>query len=489
MSNTNSVSKCGNFFFKRFSVMGVFLSLIFVLFLSYAPIALATTNAEKSKPNIIIIMTDDIGYGDLGCYGGGETRGIPTPNLDRMAREGLRLTSFYTQPSCTPTRAALITGRLPIRSGLLYPHMPNTKSGLHKDEVTLAEVLSNNGYNTVMHGKWHLGDAEYALPHKQGFDYFYGFLYHCDAYIYESYYDYNGILGNIRGVVEGYKGKPSKDIKKIDAKELENLDLELKDKTIKYIRDHANEDKPFFIYHGMARAHYKSFPHPDYKGKSEIGEYGDVVMEVDDIVGEILKTLKDEGIAEKTMVVFTSDNGPHVERWPDCGYTPFRGSKGTTWEGGVRQPCLIWWPGIIEAGRISDELVSVMDFYTTAIAIAGGEVPAVDESGKPYKIDGNDQTKFLKGDGPSATKFIHYYAREHLMAIRHDKWKVHFKTAEKWESAVNELNLPIMVDLKSDPREQMGLITKKGYGSIPIGMEMRRHLAEFRKYPNRSSEY
>jgi len=453
--------------------------------LAVLSVFVADTSFAADKPNVIVMIADDVGWGDLGCYMGGGVRGAPTPNLDRMAAEGLKLSSFYAQPTCTPTRASMVTGRLPIRAGFTFPLFPGLPMGLVPDEVTIAEVLEPVGYHSAVIGKWHLGDLEPHLPHRQGFDEFWGFLYHCDAYLYPTDRDWRpdtqvGKLMKIRGVVEGNKGSMSHEVEPINEKRLETLDRDITQHAIDYINARTKDDKPFFLTVGFSKAHYKNFPHPDFLGKSQSGVYGDALMELDYHSGQILDAVRKAGIAENTLVLWFSDNGPSYDTFPDCGYTPFRGAKGQTYEGGVRMPCIAWWPGTIKPGTTSDGIMTTMDIFSTVASLAGADVP------KDRPIDGHDQSAFLRGEAPSATETVYYYLGDRLMAIRNGKWKAHFATADNWpDGPTEEYSVPKLFDLATDPREEKNLVYIKTWEVVHANMLMRQHLAEMQRFPNR----
>lgn len=437
------------------------------------------------KPNVIAIIVDDVGYGDVGAFTGGSLRGAPTPNLDRMAAEGTRLTSFYAQPFCTPTRASFVTGRLPIRAGFTLPLFPGLPMGLHPQEITIAELLQEANYDSAVIGKWHLGDLDIHLPHRQGFDEFWGFLYHCDAYLYPTDRDWRpdsqiGRMMRIKGVVEAQKGSAHREVEPIDAERLKTLDRDIATRASDYIRDHADADDPFFLLVGFAKAHYKNFVHPDFAGKSESGDFGDAMMELDYHTGMVLDAVRESGIDDNTLVVWFSDNGPSYDTFPDSGYTPFRGGKGETYEGGVRMPCIAWWPGTVPAGRSADGIVTTMDLYSTIAALAEVEVP----TDRP--IDGHDQTAYLKGGDTSATDTVYYYLAERLMAIRHGKWKAHFATVDGAPQApIQEYSVPQLYDLKTDPQESHNMVYFKTWEAVQANVLMRQHLAEMQRFPNR----
>ncbi len=316
------------------------------------------------KPNILVFLMDDVGWGDPGAFGGGKAVGAPTPNMDRLAHEGLQLTSTYSQPSCTPTRAAIMTGRLPIRTGLLRPPMYGQKGGL-EGEITLAQILSQAGYVTQAVGKWHMGENVQSQPQNVGFDDFYGFLSVSDMYTeWRDPYFYPEIANSPertamikmlpfdRNLVHAKKSGQVERLEEITIPVLSTLDEKWADYSVNFIKKMANEKKPFFLYHCTRGAHFDNYPNEKYKGKSPAKHpYKDVMVELDDILGRITATLKETGQLENTLIFVTSDNGPEMETWPDSGYTPFRCAKGSTWEGGVRVPGIVYWPGQIKGGE------------------------------------------------------------------------------------------------------------------------------------------
>ena len=322
------------------------------------------------KPNFLVYILDDVGWGDFGCYGGGHLRGAPTPNFDRLAADGLRLTSCYSQPSCSPSRATLMTGRLPIRHGILTPPMYGQPGGL-QDEVTLPELLSKAGYATRAVGKWHCGENAESVPQNKGFDEFYGFYGVSDMYTeWRDNYFYPEIVNDpliFNAVMNAKFNKhnilakagqfdtPEIEQEEIDLETVKDLDEKWADYSEKFIRMMAGSNKPWFLYHGTRGCHFDNYPPDKFKGKSRAKyPFHDVLVEMDDIFGRLFTTLEETGQLENTLIFVTSDNGPEMESWPDSSYTPFRGSKGTTWEGGIRIPGIFFWKGMIEAGRASD---------------------------------------------------------------------------------------------------------------------------------------
>ena len=324
------------------------------------------------RPNILVILMDDVGWGDFGCYGGGVALGAPTPNIDRLAAGGLRLTSCYSEPSCTPSRASLMTGRLPSRHGLQRPPMYGEPGGLH-DEVTVAELLSAAGYVTQCVGKWHIGENRESQPQHVGFDDFYGFLSVSDMYSEwrDPHYFPEIVYGEARSewvrnlafnkcFVHAERGGDVEEVEEVDIPCLSRLDDTWCRYSEEFIARMGQGDAPWFLYHNTRGAHFDNYPSERWLGASAAKHpYGDTIMELDDIVGRLVAALEDSGQLEHTIIVLSSDNGPHMENWPDAGYTPFRCAKGSTWEGGVRVPGIVSWPGMIEPGQVSDGLLLV----------------------------------------------------------------------------------------------------------------------------------
>ncbi|HEU0116604.1 MAG TPA: sulfatase-like hydrolase/transferase, partial [Thermomicrobiales bacterium] len=366
------------------------------------------------KPNILVILIDDLGWGDPGCFGGGSAIGAPTPNVDRLAAAGLRLTSGYAQPSCTPTRASMLTGRLPQRSGLTRPTATGEASSGMAGEVTIARLLGEAGYMTGMAGKWHLGEAVGQWPSDVGFDEYFGNLS-----ANTSYHDFQdpefspelvfnpervaamAKVNFIRTTVKGWSDGRREYGEEINLQTEPLLETQYLDWSKDFMGRALAAGKPFYLYHAMNRVHAKNYPNPAFRGASPAATpYKDSVVEMDAIVGELVKTVRDLKQADNTLILFSSDNGPEEDLlvggiWTsDCGFTPFRGAKGTTWEGGVRVPTIAVWPGMIEAGRVSDGLFDLMDTFNTFARLGG----ATDLPADRY-IDGIDQTSWLLAAG------------------------------------------------------------------------------------------
>jgi arylsulfatase A len=403
--------------------------------------------AEQRPPNVIIILTDDQGYSDLGCYG---STLIKTPRIDRMAAEGMRFTDFYSPaPVCTPTRAGLLTGCHPQRVGLgLIPkekpngddaHVLYAKSryGLNPSEVTIAEVLKQRGYATAMLGKWHLGDMPPFLPTKQGFDSYFGTPYSNDMKPY--------VLLRNETVVE-------------DPMDQDTLIDRYTEEAVKFIR--TNKDKPFFLYFAQNMPHRPLHVAERFRGKSAGGLYGDVIEAIDWSTGQVLDTLKELGLDEHTLVIYTSDNGPWHWIGEQGGYAfPLRGGKGTTYEGGMRVPFIARWPRRVPAGKISREPLSHLDLLPTIAALAGGKLPEA-------KIDGADISPILLGkpDATNPHEALFYYSNGNLNAVRSGRWKFKVQTTLQDETEYGKYDQPdakvppALYDLERDPSEQKNVI-------------------------------
>ncbi|MFM8411058.1 MAG: sulfatase-like hydrolase/transferase, partial [Alphaproteobacteria bacterium] len=336
--------------------------------------------SRRKRPNVLYVLMDDVGWGDFGCYGGGVAVGAPTPRIDRLAAGGLRLTSCYSEPSCTPSRASLLTGRLPMRHGLQRPPMYGERGGLD-GEVTLAQILSEAGYATHAVGKWHLGENEASQPHVVGFDEFYGFLSVSDMYTeWRDPYFFPEIvyseertrwIQNLpfnKCFVHGKRGGALENVEEVTIPVLSLLDDKWAAWSVDWIRSMKDDPRPWFLYHCTRGAHFDNYPHERFLGKSPARHpYKDTLLELDDIVGRLVDVLRETGQLEDTIIFVSSDNGPEMETWPDAAYSPFRCAKGSTWEGGQRVPGILSWPGTIEPGRASDGIFAQMDLFPTIL--------------------------------------------------------------------------------------------------------------------------
>ncbi|MFM7931564.1 MAG: sulfatase-like hydrolase/transferase, partial [Pirellula sp.] len=431
--------------------------------------------------------------------------GAPTPNIDRLAHEGLRLTSTYAQSLCTPTRAAMMTGLLPARSGLTRPLLSgeNPKVNPWADEDTAAKLLSGAGYRTALAGKWHLGEMEGTRPHQVGYDEYMGILsvasdmsQAVDRNLYPDLLNKPERVAALRKITlpeitAGERGKPMRVVQEIKSTDdLSKMDQMFADFSDGFIRRSAEQQKPFYLIHAFSRVHNDNYPAPGYAGKSPAGfPYKDAVVEVDDIVGRLMKVLKDTGQLENTLVFFTSDNGANEDVWPDAGFQPWRGGKGTTWEGGVRVPGIAYWPGMIAPGRSSDGLFDLMDLFNTSLAVAG-EAGRI--SDKRY-IDGIDQSGFLLADdGESARQTVFMYSATKLTALRWMEYKIHLKVFNT-PAARQNIDQSMLVDTGSspwvfnlymDPKEQRSSGHRYfEWGSPTVLGFVGAHAATFQKYP------
>jgi len=468
------------------------------------------------KPNMLIIYVDDMGWGDPGVYGGGATVGAPTPNIDSLAHNGLMMTSAYSQPACTPTRAAWQTGRLPQRSGLTRPTAAGEESGGMGNERTIAKLLSDGGYLTGMTGKWHLGEAEGQWPTDVGFDEYYGNLgvntvYHdwrdpefSPELVYKSErVEAMKKVEFIRTTVKSTKGGKKEFGEEITLETEPLLEMKYLAWSQDFMKRAKKENKPFMLYHAMNRVHTKNNPNPKFRGKSPAGTpYKDGMMEVDYVVGELAKTVKDLGLDKNTLIVFTSDNGPEEDvhaggiNTSDSGHTPFRGAKGTTWEGGMRTSYIATWPGIIQKGRVSDGLFDHMDLYNTLARLGGvsNKIPS------DRYIDGIDQTSWILTDNDdnqeSNREAVYYWYGQDFYGVR---WQ-EFKRMERimtigmnpgpqtygglmnaTKSEVTDPSMGWYFNLYSDPKERMP-ITRTWNIATLVELSMRNKLT-FLNYP------
>lgn len=486
-----------------------------------APLVLPSTlsaqgGRQTSRPNILVIMADDIGYWNVGAYSRG-MMGAPTPNLDRIANEGIIFTDHYAHPSCTPGRAAFITGQLPIRTGLTTVSTPGSPVGIDPRDPTLARVLKPLGYRTGQFGKNHLGDRNEHLPTVHGFDEFFGNLYHLnteeepelklwpqDAGFADRYRP-RGVLDCVASPEDdatvdrrfGKMGKQKcKDTGPLDSKRMETVDEEFLARAKQFITKSANANEPFFAWFNPSRMHIYTHLKPASRNlatpySSEFDVYGSGMMEHDGHVGQLLDLLKDLKIAENTIVIYTTDNGAMVSWWPDAGATPFRGEKATTWEGGVRVPLLIRWPARIKAGSVSNGIQTHEDLFTTLAAAAGVSDVAkqLRDTAKVY-IDGVNNLAHWTSGAPSARNSVVYYNESQMAAVRVGNWKSHLQEREGFFDYLRPSTL--VFNLRMDPFERHG-----GQKSNDLAMKMGiafggqiydvvgAHLETFKQFPPR----
>ncbi len=494
-------------------------------------LGIAQIQAQNRKPNIVLIVSDDFGYGDAGVYGGGPNRGMPTPNLDRMADEGITFFTFYAQPSCTPGRAAMVTGRIPNRSGMTTVALQGQGGGLPKAEWTLASVLKQAGYGTFFTGKWHLGEADYALPIAHGYDEMrYCGLYHLNAYTYADPTWFPDMDPEVRamfqkvtkGALSGNAGQPAREEFKINGQYVDTpdkgvvgipfFDGYIEQAALEYIDKAAKTpDKPFFAHINFMKVHQPNMPHPDFIHKSPSKtKYADSVVENDTRIGHILDKIRQLGIETNTLVFWTTDNGAWQDVYPDAGYTPFRGTKGTVREGGNRVPAIAWWPGKIKARARNYDIVGGLDFMATFASIAGVPLPKEDLEGKPIIFDSYDMSPVLFGTGKSERKTWFYFTEDELTpgAVRTGNYKAVFNLRGDdgaltgglavdsnlgWKGQSKYVaTVPQVFDLWQDPQERydifMNNYTERTWVMVPISAEIKDLMKTYVQYPPRKPQ-
>jgi arylsulfatase len=479
------------------------------------------------KPNIILLVSDDTGYGDIGPWGGGAGRGMPTPNFDRMADEGMPFFTFYAQPSCTPGRAAIQTGRIPNRSGMTTVAFQGQGGGLPAAEWTLASVLKTAGYQTFFTGKWHLGEADYALPTAQGYDEMkYVGLYHLNAYTYADptwFPDMSPELRAMftkvtRGALEGTAGQPAREVFKVNGQYVNTpdqgvvgipfFDAYVEQASLEYLERAATATKPFFMSVNFMKVHQPNMPHPDYVHKSlSKSKYADSIVELDARIGRIMDKVRALGLEKNTLVFWTTDNGAWQDVYPDAGYTPFRGTKGTVREGGNRVPAIAWMPGKIKAGTRNYDIVGGLDLMATFAAIAGVQLPDNDREGKPIIFDSYDMSPLLFGTGTSARTSWFYFTENELTpgAARVGNYKAVFNlrgdngavtgglavdTNQGWKGPEKYVaTVPQVFDLWQDPQERydifMNNYTERTWTLVTISEAIKALMQTYVKHPPR----
>lgn len=495
-----------------------------------APVA-STSPAQAQdtakRPNILVIFGDDVGYWNISAYNRG-MMGYRTPNIDRIAKEGAIFTDHYAQQSCTAGRAAFITGQSCFRTGLLKVGLPGAKEGLSEKDPTLAELLKPQGYVTGQFGKNHLGDRNEHLPTVHGFDEFFGNLYHLNAEDEPEHPDYpknpefKAKFGP-RGVMKckasatddptedprfGRVGRQEiEDTGPLTKKRMETVDEEFLGSALNFI-DRSNADgKPFFCWFNSTRTHIYTFLKEASKGKTGLGIYADAMVEMDGMVGQLLGKLDDLGIADNTIVLWTTDNGAEVFSWPDGGTTPFKGEKNTNWEGGYRVPCMMRWPGVIKPGTEINHITSHEDFVPTLVAAAGEPnvveklLTGYDAAGKSFKVhlDGYDQRDVLAGEGEGKRREYFYWTDDgNLAGLRYERWKMVFLEQREeglavWENPLIPLRFPKLFDIKGDPFERAQTDAgeydrwrvEHAFALVPAQAYVAKHLQTYVEFPPR----
>lgn len=407
------------------------------------------TKPRVAQPNVVFILTDNLGYGEVGCYGGGLTRGAATPRIDSLAKEGTKLLNANMETQCTPSRSSLMTGRWAIRSGTHSVPFGGVADGLTQWEITIGQALSDAGYATGYYGKWHLGSFDGRLPNDKGFDEWFGIPRTTDEALWPSSPGWRPEIMAPEQIMEGKKGEKSQVLKIYDVDQRKLIDAEVTRRSVAFIEKASQSVKPFFAYVALTQPHLPSLPNPDFAGKTGNGDWADMLSEMDANVGRILDAVDKVGARENTIVVFTSDNGAEFYKPWDGWSGPWRGQYFTALEGGIRVPFLIRWPGQIPADRVSNEIVHGVDMFATFAKLCGAKVP------KDRPIDSVDQSEFLLGKTErSAREGFPIFCAERLQAVKWRNWKLHFMRQDTMFDPPVKNPVPTIYNLYTDPREE-----------------------------------
>lgn len=448
------------------------------------------SSAQSQKPNIVLILADNLGYGELGVYGGGILRGAQTTRIDELARDGTRLLNFNVEAQCSPSRSALMTGRFAIRSGTYAVAPAGAAEGLTQWEVTIAELLAGQGYATGMWGKWHLGSAETRLPTWQGFDEWYGIPRTYDEAMWTAQNEAQGLwpsLGERQGwnadiiarepIYDARKGSQPRQVGELTLERRRTMEAEITDRAVQFIKRNAEAGTPFFAYVSSSLTHMPVLPNPDFVGRTGNGAWADSLAELDYRVGQILDAVRDAGIEQNTLVIFASDNGPEAtDPWQgDAG--PWRGTYFTAMEASLRAPFIARWPGRIPAGRVSNEIVHIVDMLPTLAHVGGAAVP----TDRP--IDGRDQLDFLEGKETSNREGFPAYVSNRLSAVKWRNWKMHFIWQETMYDPPMVLPEPRLINLLTDLKEERDVAAKASWVAAPVMSLLQEWEASLKRYP------
>ena len=487
---------------------------LLLIALFFAPNAIA--QKTQKQPNILVLWGDDIGQSNISAYTKGMV-GYTTPNIDKIADEGMIFTDYYAEQSCTAGRSTFILGQSVFRTGLSKVGMPGAKEGISTEDPTIAELLKPLGYATGQFGKNHLGDRDEHLPSNHGFDEFLGNLYHLNAEEepelpdYPNPEEYPNFKENYgpRGVIHSNAGGNIEDTGPLTKKRMETIDDETSDAAIEFIKKAVKEGKPFFVWWNGTRMHFRTHVKPELRGISGQNEYADGMVEHDMHIGKFLKLLDELNIADNTIVFYSTDNGPHKNTWPDAANSPFRSEKNTNWEGGWRVPAMIRWPGHIEQGSVSNEIVSGLDWMPTFLAAAGQDdvkeklLDGYTINGKTYKVhlDGYNILPMLEGKVKKSPRVELFYFSDDgdLTALRYKDWKFVFMeqrapgTLLVWANPYTPLRLPMLFNLRQDPYEFASITSNTYYDwlldhafmMVPVQGVVAEFLGTFKEYPPR----
>ncbi len=432
---------------------------------------------SDTRPNIVFVLADNLGWGELGCYGGGILRGAPTPRIDALAAQGLRLTNFNVESDCVPTRSALMTGRHPIRTGALQSVPAGLPQGITPWEITLAQLLSSQGYATAIHGKWHLGDRPGRYPTDRGFDEWFGIPRTTNESMFTSTPGFDAAVVPMPYVMQARHGETATNVAVYDLEFRRKIDAQLVERSIDFMQRQVAAKQPFFAYVPLTQLHYPTLPHHEFAGKTGAGDFADAMLEMDARVGQISYFIEKNGLNDNTVFIFASDNGPEFRRpWRGTA-GPWSGTYHTAMEGALRVPFILRWPGRVPA-RVSNEIVHVTDIYTTLAKIGGATLP----DDRP--IDGVDQSDFFLGKSEkSAREGFVYYIKDELRAAKWRDWKMHMV----WEAEPNtgplHLETPWVFNLTQDPKEQTDVGTQNSWVRRPLRVLIQDFQQSLKQHP------
>jgi arylsulfatase len=444
-----------------------------------APTVDAPSSQQPARPpNIVLILVDNVGWGEFGVYGGGALRGAPTPRIDKLASEGLRFLNFNVESDCTPTRSALMTGRQPIRTGAMQSVPAGFPQGLIPWEITIAQLLSGRDYATGIFGKWHLGDREGRYPNDRGFDEWYGIPRTTDETMFPSSMGFDSTVVPLPYVMEGRKGEKARNVALYDLEMRRRIDAELVAHTNAFMRRQVSLKKPFFAFVPLTQVHFPTLPNREFAGKTGAGDFADAMVELDYRVGQILDEIATLGIADSTIVFFGSDNGPEFRRpWRGTA-GPWQGTYHTAMEGGLRAPFMVRWPHHVPAGRVTDDIVHITDLFPTLAHVAGAAVP----TDRP--IDGIDQLDFFLGKQPHSSRegFV-FYIRTEMRAAKWRNFKMHFIWEQEPNAGPKVLESPSIFNLIQDPKEETDISVSTRWVIGPFQKMIRTFQESLKTYP------